>query len=499
MNTDIGALAIVHNPTPAVLTKCQSLQITNPAYVSAIRFGSRFAANQIPKTLPGCTITANGEYIHAPRDWFIREVLQKMDVTAGLTRSVVDVPAEYPCPTLELFDYQNKAADAYFSLVNQNDALNLPTDATIVLATSGGKTILGMLLAYHSRCRALVVVPTQEIEAAWVEDCCRIFQIQPEDIGRIRGKKLEIGKFFTIGSIQTLMKLDPTLWADKFGITLFDEAHRLPGASFVNVLRQAKSRLRVGLTATDKRKDGMMPAVRWHLGQNCYYDITPRNSVPLMYMGVISDYSCPPTKVAEDGEPIYEYTDVLGKLCTSKIRLPGIVALVQYIRENYGGHILISSARVEHIEQMEEVLRVAFPDVPIAVLTGQQKGKGKPKRKELYQQIKDGEYPITIATQSIVSEGASNPKWWHLIQTTPVSDPKTIEQLKGRPIRIDPNDSSKKFGYFWDIVDNIVMCRNMGRTRFRVLQKHCKGNQWFTLSNDYKNKIYTIEPKGDSR
>jgi len=485
MRVTVGAQALIENPTPEVLAKCNSLQITNPAYVSSLRFGSIYAAAKIPKTLPGCVIDPATDAIQVPRSWFFKE----LNLPAKHVYS--DADAEYPVPQLTLFDYQEQAADAYFKEVNANDKLGLPTDATIVLPTSGGKTVLGMFIAYYTGAKALVIVPTQEIEAAWIEDCCRIFQCDPKEIGCIRGKKVRIGKFFTVGSVQTLMRLDPSLWADKFGLIIADEVHRLPGASFINVLRAGNAELRLGLTATDIRKDGMMPAVRWHLGKNCYYDISPRNSVPLVYTGVISDYSCPPTSL-DNGQPVYEWQDVLGKLTTSKIRLAGTVSLVRYIRENYGGHILISSARVDHINMLYEALNKEFLNkVPIAILIGQSGGS----RKELYADIKQGKYPITIATQSIVSEGASNPKWWHLIQTTPVSDPKTVMQLKGRPIRIDSNDSSKEFGYFWDIIDNIQMCRNMARTRYSAIKAHTTKIQWMTLTHDHKNKTYTVKTK----
>lgn len=473
MKAFIRGQAELQGVTPEFLDRIKKgLRVTNPKYVSATRFGSRYAAQKIPKMLQGYTELPNGSIV-VPRRWLLA-YREEFGITC--VNQTVEKACEWPIPTLDLYDYQERAADAYFEEVNQNDAQGLPTDGMVVLATSAGKTVLGMFLAYHSGERTLVVVPTKEIEAAWVEDCSRIFQINPKQIGRIRGKTIDIKDPFTIGSVQTLMALDPRLWANQFGMLICDEAHRLPGESFVKVLRNSNARLRVGLTATDNRKDGLMPAVRWHLGKNVYRDLTPRNSVPLIYNGVLTDSVVQPLRY-DGGEPIYDYNHIIASLVTDQARNNRIINLVNFILQNYGGDILISSCRVDHIEELADQIKTAL-NVTVATLTGRQGN-----RKQLYQHIKDGHYRVTIATQQIVAEGASNPRWWHVISTTPFSDSKTMVQLKGRPIRKDPNDPSKKHGYFWDLVDNVQMCRNMGRTRYSAVKPHTHQTVWYDLDH----------------
>jgi hypothetical protein len=70
-----------------------------------------------------------------------------------------------------------------------------------------------------------------------------------------------------------------------------------------------------------------------------------------------------------------------------------------------------------------------------------------------------------------MSEGASNPRWHHIVNTMPFSDPKTAVQLGGRPIR---KSEGKTVGYFWDFVDSNPMAKHMALARWKALGKNMK-------------------------
>lgn len=442
----------------------KDLRVTNPEYISQVRFGSPYAPKP-PQYIYGYSYDEESDVLTIPRAYYIAKHLSHADKV-----KTVSIPGKYPEPLLEMYDYQDAAADAFFDLVNENDAKGLPTDATIVLSTSSGKSVLGMFCAYHSKERCLVVVPTQEIEAAWVEDCCKIFNIKDKEIGRIRANKFTVGEAFTIGSIQTLMNREADIWADLFGFTIFDEVHRAAAKKLVEVARRCRSHLRLGLTATDQRKDGLMPFIRWHLGENVYKDITPKNSVPLVYHAIATDITVSPTRILQDGDYEYQWHDILTKVTCDPNYATLIVDIFEKTQE-IGGAVLITTCRKDHIEVLVDRFHARYgkkwTDDNIAVVTGQTGG-----RKKLLQEIKDGKWLITIAIQSIMTEGASVPKWRHAIIGTPFSDPKTMIQLKGRPIRRDPTDPSKTDGHLWDIAVNTQMCRNMAFGRAGALKGH---------------------------
>jgi superfamily II DNA or RNA helicase len=153
-------------------------------------------------------------------------------------------------------------------------------------------------------------------------------------------------------------------------------------------------------------------------------------------------------------------------------RTRGIIQLVRHIKSNYDGDILIVSPRTDHIRLMEMIM--LDEGIKCAVITGTTKN-----RKDIFQKVLEGEYPVTIATTSIMSEGASNPRWHHVISTMPFSDPKTAIQLTGRAIR---KAEGKKYGYFWDLVDVNPMCRSMCKSRWRAIKKFLGGHRVHSMS-----------------
>jgi superfamily II DNA or RNA helicase len=301
-----------------------------------------------------------------------------------------------------------------------------------------------------------VVVPTKEIEAAWIKDSKKVFG--DIKLGTIRGKHIDTDKGITIGSIQTLMKLDPKEWADRFGMVIIDETHRIGAEVFSNVIKRCRSGIRVGLTATDYRKDGRFVSVKWHLGEACYKSEVRTNTVPLTYCTVKTPYGL--LKALDN----YTFNDLLASLQRNTDRTLTIVLLCEYIIRNYDGDILLVSPRTEHLESIAAAL--ADRHVSVCVITGK-----TPDRAKLYEDVLNGKYKITVATTSIMSEGASNPRWHHVISTMPFSDMKTAIQLTGRAIR-KANGKSK--GFFWDIVDANPMAKHMYKSRWNALKKIVK-------------------------
>lgn len=455
-----------------------SLRYTNPAYVSQVRFGSRYA-KKVDKFLYAYIHDEPNKRWWVPRAWFFS---QFTEADFDIDYQTVSIPLPsletVPTPLLKPLPHQMDALTAFINKVNENDDERIPTDTYIVLPPSGGKTVLGMLCAFCCTQKTLVVVPTREIEEAWVKDATKVFGTS-DCVGIMRGKKLDLSKPFTVGSIQTLMKLDPTIWADKFGMVIFDELHRLGADVFANTVKRCRAHIRLGLTATDFRRDGRFVNVRWHLGDPCYRTEERHNAVPLVYHPVLTKHGL--TRMLKDNED-YTFNDLLEDLQNNQHRNNGIVELAKYIVSNYDGDILIVSPRTNHIVFLEAEFGIR--GIKCAVITGTTKN-----RKEIFQKILEGEYPITIATTSIMSEGASNPRWHHVISTMPFSDPKTAIQLTGRAIR---KAEGKKYGYFWDLVDVNPMCRSMYKSRWRAIKKFLGGHKVHDMS---ALPPYTIQPK----
>lgn len=471
----VRALVCIKNPSQEILDHVSTaLRYTNPAYVSAIRFGSKFAKKP-DQWLRAYVHDQDNNYLWVPRAWFFTTYPE-----IPWESHTVSVPAQ-SLPPLKLspLPLQQDALNAFLSLVSNNKACGKPTDAFIVLPPSSGKTVLGMLIAQTLKQKTLVVVPTKEIESAWVNDAAKAFGIPEKSIGIIRGQKIDTTKDLTVGSVQTLMKLDPALWADSFGFTVFDECHRIPGEHYGNVVKRCRSDVRLGMTATDYRRDGRFTLFRWHMGDPVFKTEERQNSVPLLYHPVLTPFGLTrtlPTVMfgAKGKTEEFTYNDLLVDLQNNPSRNEGIVKLTLKILREFPGDILVVSPRTEHLHLLLQELHRAG-GITAALITGT-----TPKRKELFREICQGKYRVTLATTSIMSEGASNPRWHHVINTMPFSDKKTAVQLSGRPIR---KEEGKKEGHFWDIVDTNPMARAMNKNRWNALKKFLKACLPYTMSD----------------
>lgn len=446
----------------------QQLRYTNPEYVQKVRFGTRYGP--MPPQYRYGFLEHQGR-LFVPRAWYFSSQSRPHVVKTQ------DVPQEFPSPLLYPRKHQFEAITEFVDLVNTNDDIGRPTDSYIVIPPGEGKSILGMLLASCVRQKTLVVVPTKEIETTWRKDCAKCYGPQFK-VGTIRAGKVDIEHPISVGSIQTLMDLDPRLWADKFGFVIFDELHRLGADKFSNVARRALANIRLGLTATDFRRDGRFTNVQWHLGTPVYRSEERTNTVPLEYHAIITNYGL--TRNKED----FEFHELLADLQNNVERCEAVAWLAQQLVQEVGD-VLIVSPRKEHLRQIYSLL--AARCIPTVMIDGE-----TPNRAKLFDEICAGVYRVTVATTQIMSEGASNPRWYHVINTMPFSDPKTAIQLSGRVVR---QAAGKTVGKFWDFVDANPMCRSMYAQRWKALKKHLRMTRTYTLTPDPANRSFSLIPR----
>ena len=450
-----------------------------------MRFGSMWAAQKYPQFVDGCTFTNNKVY--APRAWAMDTLFDEGHLDGIPLKVVTAAPTVvFPKVLIEPYEHQNKALQAFLEFYRENEELSRPTDGTIVLSTSSGKTVLGMLMAHATRLRTIVAVHSHEVEKAWIKNAMMVFGIKPEDIGRIRGKSLTIGRHFTIGSIQTLMNLDPKLWSTQFGLFIADELHRHAATKFVNAVRNCSARVRIGITATDSRKDGRMPCIRWHIGENIYKDVTPRNSVPLRFHGVRSAITFAPTSLHPLEGPVWEYPDLVARMGSSLEYHQQTLAVVKHIIKDYRGDILVTVDRIAAADMLTDLL--IKEGISAVSLTGRVTGS---EREEVYQDICSSQYKVTVGMLSIISDGADNPYWHHVVNTVAFSDSRIAVQLKGRPIR---KMRDKFEGHFWDIVGNVQMLKSMGSKRYQAIRKHIHAEEWHDIIYDILTHRPVLKP-----
>lgn len=143
--------------------------------------------------------------------------------------------------TREPFPHQAEALAAW---------LKAGRKGVVVLPTGTGKTFVAILCIAAANRPALVVTPTLDLMNQWYGELQTAFGI---DVGLLGGGHHEIKPLTVTTYDSAYLKCE--LWADKFGMLVFDECHHLPGATYKLAATAALAPFRLGLTATPERSD----------------------------------------------------------------------------------------------------------------------------------------------------------------------------------------------------------------------------------------------------
>jgi superfamily II DNA or RNA helicase len=143
-----------------------------------------------------------------------------------------------------------------------------PHDNGVLAATMAfGKTVVAAAMIAQRACNALVLVHRRELLTQWVERLKTFLDIDPKAIGLIGGGKRKPTGVIDVALIQSLVRRGEVsdLVAD-YGQVIIDECHHLSATSFELVVRRAKARYILGLSATVARKDGHHPIIFMQCG-----------------------------------------------------------------------------------------------------------------------------------------------------------------------------------------------------------------------------------------
>ncbi len=168
------------------------------------------------------------------------------------------------------------------------EALKVADGGILNLACGKGKTFLALKKIEQLGCPALIVVHNGFLLNQWLSEALPKFAELPlqEKVGIIQGPDFDWQRPIVIAMIHTLAarveegKIPPG-FREHFGVVVYDEVHHLSAPLFVQTAT-AITGLRFGLTATDKRLDGMDFIYKAHLGPVFYSDLV-QTLIPRIY------------------------------------------------------------------------------------------------------------------------------------------------------------------------------------------------------------------------
>lgn len=160
-------------------------------------------------------------------------------------------------------DYQVATLD------DLEDTANGYYDFIFRARTGWGKTVGMLSVAARIGVSTLVVVDQENLKDQWIETLVSRFGFCEQDIGLIQGPKcIYEGKAVTIAMVQTLsQRTYPPEVYEAFGLMLIDEVHIIGAPTFSTILLDFAATIRIGASATPKRRDGLQKVLSWSLGE----------------------------------------------------------------------------------------------------------------------------------------------------------------------------------------------------------------------------------------
>ncbi len=319
-------------------------------------------------------------------------------------------------------------------------------------STAFGKTVIGAWMIAERRINTLVIVHRRQLMDQWVGSLQTFLGLTKKEIGLIGGGKQRSNGMIDVAMIQSLTdKGKVNDLVGNYGQVIVDECHHISATSFEQVIRQAKARFVIGLSATVTRQDGHHPIIFMQCGPIRYrVDDRQQAAARLFTHTVIVRRTnfVVPRRMENTPEPGIQ--EIYAMLTTDMLRNQMIVNDILEAIHAGRSPVLLTERR-EHLTYFADALNGKVKN--IILLAG---GLGQKQRNALMEQLKnipDDDERLIIATGRYLGEGFDDARLDTLFLALPVAWRGTIAQYAGRLHR---NYERKKEVIIYDYVDDQV-------------------------------------------
>lgn len=344
-------------------------------------------------------------------------------------------------------------ADYYGFTVN-GDGRYLTGDFT--WTHNSGKTVCALYVAAKVGRTTLVLVHQEFLMDQWIDRAKEFLGLKDAEIGRVQRDVCQFhDRKFVVGMIQSLMT-DHTKYPAALlrwpGLVITDEVHRIGAPVFSKTVDMFPAMLRLGVSATPERGDGLDNVFLWHIG-DIGASIKQYQLKPKVFRVIY------PTYVDERMIRALGRELALGRLITllSKVRHRTVYIAEQAVRAVKAHRkVLILSDRRDQLAELNQLIRDAGVS-SVGYYVGGMSRQGREK---------SAEKKVLLGTYQLAREGLDLPELDTLILATPKAN---IEQSVGRILRQAPN---KKSPLVVDIVDTASICRAFAGKRLKLYRQH---------------------------
>lgn len=290
--------------------------------------------------------------------------------------------------------------------------------------TAFGKTVIAAALISRRKVNTLVLVHRTELLKQWRERLRSFIKEGKSLIGTIGGGKSAPTGRVDIAVMQSLSRQgEVDSRVEGYGQVIIDECHHVGAVSVDAILKRAKARYVLGLTATPIRCDGQQPIIFMQCGPVRHTATTPA--------GAPQDLEVVPrSRHARIDLPVEAgIQDVFRHLANDPARTEAIVAEVRTAFQE-GRKVLLLTERTEHLDAIR--LALARHEPAPLVLHGRMSRKQRSALMADLDALPPNAPRILLATGRLVGEGFDHPPLDTLVLAMPISWKGTLQQYAGR-------------------------------------------------------------------
>ena len=429
------------------------LSLINPEYVKKKRMG--FWLGNTPKAINLYQIV-NGDLV-LPYG-ALNDVL-RICPNATVEFGFAEQPCvEYDC-SVPLYDYQIEAVEG---MVRGGFGI-------LCSKAGSGKTQVGIALIARLKRRTLWLTTTKDLLSQSKERAERY--IDKSLLGTITEGKVNISTGITFATIQTMCKMDLSLYRDYWDVIVVDECHRCVSSPttvtmFGKVVEGLSARHKYGLTATVHRADGLIEATFALLGKVVH--TVPDEAIADKVMTVKIQRQNTGTQIHPsclDTDGTLVHAKLINYLAGNSRRN---FCIANDLVENADHYNLILSDRLEHLRWLISAMPDELQEQCVMIDGSMTTKKGKAEREQAIEDMRNGKKRYLFASYSLAREGLDIPRLDRLYMATPVKDYAVVVQSVGRIARTFDGKSEP---ICYDYVDDISYLQKMFSHRLRHYRK----------------------------
>ncbi|MDB6131705.1 MAG: UvsW helicase [Verrucomicrobiales bacterium] len=350
----------------------------------------------------------------------------------------------------------------------------LSHDYGVLAATTAfGKTVVASWLIAQRGVNTLILVHRQQLLEQWVERLSSFLGVTTKSIGKLGGGRKKLTGDLDVALMQSLVRkevVDDRI--ANYGQVIVDECHHISARSFELLVRRAKAKFIIGLSATVARKDGHHPIIFMQCGP-VRHRVNARTQAaarPFTHHILVRPTNFRAALLSATDARV-EFNDLYEALLKDDKRNTMICAdVVGAI--NQGRSPLVLTERTEHLMHLAERLS---PHVEhLVLLRGGQNRKVRDAASKRLAEIPPSEGRVILAIGKYIGEGFDDPRLDTLFLTLPISWQGTVAQYVGRLHRLREDKLEVRVYDYADL--NVSMLS-------RMFDKRCIG---------YESLGYTI-------